>query len=320
VNHWTEKPELGNRAAYGLTFFLCRSLPLPLIRLVCLCVSFFYSVGASGARRESRRYLEHAAAAGGGGKLSIYKHIASFSLAFVERIEAWTGRINFGQVRLHGDGVKEIFATLEAGKGAMVITSHLGNVEFLRGLADRNLTGLSRRLSVLAIVDYGIDQNFNKMAAQLNPDFSMRIINARKVGIETTDELLDCIDGGGLVVIAGDRTQRDGGKTFKLPFLDKDAPFPAGPFELAGILRAPVYYLFGLRDKVLSLKTRYEMYIYRSKVTFEGSRKQRQARCLELAREYSAHLEELCKKEPYQWYNFYDFWAEDSQKERMNGV
>jgi predicted LPLAT superfamily acyltransferase len=61
------------------------------------------------------------------------------------------------------------------------------------------------------------------------------------------------------------------------------------------------------------------MFVYRSKAVFSGSRKQRQAQCLELARDYSAHLEELCKKEPYQWYNFYDFWGVDTnskEKER----
>ena len=39
---------------------------------------------------------------------------------------------------------------------------------------------------------------------------------------------------------------------------------------------------------------------------------ERLEKAAELAREYTRRLEEVVRKHPYQWFNFYDYWEEYS--------
>jgi predicted LPLAT superfamily acyltransferase len=93
------------------------------------------------------------------------------------------------------------------------------------------------------------------------------------------------------------------------PFLGEEAPFTQGAFFLAALLNAPVYFIFALRRSALSLNPEYNMHVHRSSLSFDCPRKERNHRIKELAGSFAATLEGYCKQQPYQWYNFYDFWA-----------
>ena len=51
------------------------------------------------------------------------------------------------------------------------------------------------------------------------------------------------------------------------------------------------------------------MFVKKNTVDFTCSRKEREERIVQAATDYAKNLEELCKAHPYQWYNFFDFWA-----------
>jgi predicted LPLAT superfamily acyltransferase len=78
---------------------------------------------------------------------------------------------------------------------------------------------------------------------------------------------------------------------------------------LASLLNAPVYMVFAFRQKDLSLLSHYDLHIRRCDISFAGSRREREAGIQELGRRFAGLLEEYCKQHPYQWYNFFDFWA-----------
>ena len=96
-----------------------------------------------------------------------------------------------------------------------------------------------------------------------------------------------------------------------LPFLGKEAPFSSGVFYMAALMNAPVFFVFGLRRKTLSLKPQYDLHVHKSDLSFDCSRKQRFERSELLARSFAALLESHCKEQPFQWYNFYDFWSKE---------
>jgi predicted LPLAT superfamily acyltransferase len=123
--------------------------------------------------------------------------------------------------------------------------------------------------------------------------------------------LHDRLAAGELAVIAADRTARSAeSRCLTLPFLGRDAPFPYGPFLLAALMEVPVYAVFALRQKDISLFPHYDMGIHKSPVSFDCSRREREGRIQEMARWFAALLERYCKEHPYQWYNFYDFWQD----------
>jgi predicted LPLAT superfamily acyltransferase len=198
----------------------------------------------------------------------------------------------------------------------MLITSHLGNMEFIRALAGFNRTGVSRAIPVNAIVDFSVTAHFNRMLRELNAGSVTRIINARDMGPETVMLLADRLAAGELVVIAGDRTSPNAeSRCLPLPFLGEDAPFPYGPFFIAALMGSPVYMVFALRQKDISLASRYDMRIHKSPVLFDCPRAERESRIAELARIFASLLERYCQQHPYQWYNFYDFWHKPANME-----
>jgi predicted LPLAT superfamily acyltransferase len=252
---------------------------------------------------------------GGGQKFSPLKHIIAFSLSLVEKIEAWSGRVSFSRIHFHGDDIMELTGRLEKKEGAFFISSHLGNMEFIRALANYNRTGVSREMPVNAIVDFTVTVHFDRMLRKLNPNSVTRIISAREMGPQTVILLQERLAAGELVVIAGDRTSANrGSRHLLLSFLGSIAPFPYGSFFLASLSEAPIYAVFAVRQKDLSLFPHYNLHVHKCSISFDCPRYERKDRIIALANWYVSLLERYCKKCPHQWYNFYNFWQPVEEK------
>ena len=200
---------------------------------------------------------------------------------------------------------------LEEDKGVMVFISHLGNSELLRGLAHSGETGVSKQFVVNAIADVGVTSKFNGLLKKINSSATMHLFNASGIGPDTMVQLQEKIAAGEMVVIAGDRISATSKNRFvDAPFLGHTAHFAYGAFLLAALLNAPTYFIFGLRKKPLSVRPQYNFYAHKNSVTFDCSRKEREERIKQMVAEYSKTLESLCLQNPYQWYNFFDFWKQ----------
>jgi predicted LPLAT superfamily acyltransferase len=317
--HWSRQKEQG--AGYWHVkwmLILFRLFPVLILRIIAFPVGFFFFIFSKKGRTESRRFLQNAATCIDNPKTAKQcrsfwgplRHIISFSLTLVEKLETWSGKFPFNDICFQDDDIGELIRDMENGKGVFLVTSHLGNIELLRGLAYFNRTGVSRKVPMTAIIDMKVTENFTRMLNELNPQSSMDIIGAEEIGPDTAVLLEEKLAAGEIVTIAGDRTAANGAKgNFLFPFLGKEAPFSPGAFYLAVLMKAPVYFIFALRRGDLSLKTKYDMHVHKSALSFDCTKKERLARSTELARSYAALLESYCKKKPFQWYNFYDFWS-----------
>ncbi|MCL2012845.1 MAG: hypothetical protein FWG75_08680 [Cystobacterineae bacterium] len=246
------------------------------------------------------------------GKLSALKHMVAFALTVIEKTQAWGGKIPLRRIHFQGEEVATLVAALEKGRGAVLLCSHLGNAELLRALADHQYTGVSREIAVSSVLD-NVSPFFSRLLSTLNPRSSLKLIHAQSIGPNSIILLKEEIERGGLAVIAADRTSaQNRNNCFSLPFLGAQAPFPKGPFLLAALLEAPVYAVFALRQKNLSPRPEYNMHVHRLG-SIEGihpaSRKERNKTMENWARHYAALLEAHLLENPYQWYNFYDFWG-----------
>ena len=80
---------------------------------------------------------------------------------------------------------------------------------------------------------------------------------------------------------------------------------------LAHLLECPVYLMFCIRqDGVYRLH--FEMFAERIKLP----RREKQAAIGEWAARYAERLETFCLIDPFQWYNFYDFWQTPHSPEK----
>ncbi|MDR1277354.1 MAG: hypothetical protein LBK02_01235 [Treponema sp.] len=323
--HWSEQKE--QSAGYWhirLLLVMFRSFPVILLRLAACPVALVYWVFSKTARNSSRIFLDQAAACfeREGKKFTprVFRHILAFSLTVVEKVEAWGGKVQLERVRFQDDDIGDLMDRLERKEGALLICSHLGNAELLRGLASFNRTGLSREIPVTSIVDFSVTAYFNRMLKELNHHLDLRVIGAGDIGPDTIILLQERLEQGGLVVIAGDRTSaktRD--RYFLLPFLGREAPFAYGSFFLAALLNVPAYFVFALRRGDISLSSRYDMHVHKNGISFDCPRREREGRVEELARSFAEYLEYYCKRHPYQWYNFYDFWNLPAPRETDKG-
>jgi predicted LPLAT superfamily acyltransferase len=316
--HWSQQNE--QAAGYWQLKFilvLFRVFPLIILRFIAFPVGFFYFLFSKRGKVESRRFLQKIASLIEDpvlvkkcrSRFGPLRHIISFSLSLVEKLQSWSGRFAFKYIFFQDDDVGELTRELEEGKGAFLIFSHLGNATLLQGLLNLGRTGVSRKIPFTAIMDMKVNPHFSRILDELNPNSKLDIIGSDEIGSHTVVLLEERINAGGLVLIAGDRTSI-GGKNLKIPFLGREAPFPLGIFYLPTMIKAPVYFIFGLRRKDLTLCPKYNMHVHKYPLVFNNSRKERFTQCSHLAESFTALLEKYCKKHPFQWYNFHDFWQD----------
>jgi len=299
--------------------FLFFIFPIVVLRIIAFPVGFFYFLFSRRGRNESKRYLQKLAPLVNDPKIAKQcrsffgplRHIVSFSLTLIDKLQSWGGKFQFKGIHFQDDDIGELKRELENEKGAFLIFSHHGNTELLRGLLHLGKTGVSRKIPVTAIMDKKTTAHFNRMLNELNPQSGMDIIGSDEINPNTAILLEEKLASGGMVLIAGDRTPSDrNDKNIPITFLGKTAPFPSGAFYLASLLKAPVYFVFGVRRRDLSLKSEYDMHVHKSQISFDCSRKERIERSVFMAHSFASYLERYCKEQPFQWYNFFDFWQE----------
>ncbi|MCK9182234.1 MAG: lipid A biosynthesis acyltransferase [Fibrobacteraceae bacterium] len=311
--HWSKKKEhgLGNWQFRFFSFVVCKC-PWPLTSLVVAIVTFFFFLAAKEERRISREYLKRVFLLSGKKpptNFDVYKHILAFSFSMVEKISSSENSGSLSSVETKNDDLHLLVEQLNAGKGACLLCSHLGNVEILRALAHESHTHASRSFKVFPVIDLSCTAKFNSILKQLNPSLMGDIVDANSVGTDTIIWMKEQIDQGNMVVIAGDRTSaHTENRTVTVPFLGAPAAFPVGSFLLVSLLNAPIYYVFGLRKRDLRLHSKCEMCVEKASVEISGPRKEREARLQKLISEYAEVLGKHCAEHPYQWYNFYEFW------------
>ncbi|BAJ04068.1 glycosyltransferase family 2 protein [Shewanella violacea] len=314
-SHWSS---IGERGSYwGIKLlascykfgghWLCRAIMYPVIL-------YFFLTGHN-ARKASLEFLnrvkafdpQHPQLQGDLGWKHGLKHFFGFGNAALDRIDAWCNRIQLSQVDFPNRAL--LADQLEAGQGAVLLVSHLGNLELCRAISVHQK---KVKVNVMVLTDNA--ENFNRVLKQLNPDSSVNLIQVTELGPSTSMLLQQKIEDGELVVIAGDRTSSNTqGRVIYAPFMGEPAPFPQGPFILAGLLDCPVFLMFCLREQ-----GRYVVHLETFSNTLKGPRKGRMQRLEVAVNHYSARLEYFARREPLQWFNFFDFWRNDDDIQRAN--
>lgn len=310
--HWSEVKEVGGSLwHFRFMLWIVRHLPLHLVELCTAVICFFFWIGATPVRKRSRVYLEHVAKANGKRipLLATYKHVLAFALSMLEKIRGFQGSIKLNQLETQNDDLDMLVKQLENGEGAFLLCSHLGNMEMLRSLTGYGEKHTKNDFKVFPVVDFSGTSKFNALLRELNPELMNQVVDANSIGVDSAIWMKERIAEGNLVVIAGDRTSANSrNRNVKTEFLGETANFPEGSFTLAGVLNAPIYFVFAIRKNDFDIRSPYEMHVVRAKTELSGPRKERPAKIKLLLQEYTGLLERHCLRHPYQWYNFYNFW------------
>ncbi len=304
--HWADQRERGTywgiRSVAAIYRLLGTRAAMVLITPVVMMAYLF----SGNARRASARYLARAQQAGSSCGTNWYHslwHFLNFGRAALDKASAWNGDISAGDVWL-GDSVASLRDRVDAGQGIVVLVSHQGNPEVLRAVASKHK---SFAVNIFAHTKHA--ENFNSILKKLDPNSHDQLIEVSSLNPVVAADLYERVQKGEWLVIAADRTPveaRD--NVVNIPFLGDEAAFPTGPFLIAHLLECPVYMMGchrrGGRFDVIWEKLADRVHLPRANRT-QGLK--------EYAGRYAAFLETQVLKAPYQWFNFFNFWASEQK-------
>jgi len=299
--HWSN---LAERGAYAGLRVLAAAYQLlgtrGCLALMAPVVLYFHLTGAA-QRRASHKFLERAFAAKGAarrpGSGATLRHSFSFARKALETFAAWTGQA----MELAIDDRSTLDQALSNLQGGLIIVSHWGNVELSRALID---PALRSRFTILVHTKNAA--HYARLLARFQPDAAIDTIEVSEFDPATIEILRARVASGGWIAIAGDRTPLGGPRrTVRVPFLGALAPFPQGPYILAHVLECPTFLLFCARER-----GRHRLSFLRFADRISLPRGQRDAALATWAGRFARRLEAVCLIDPFQWYNFFDFWGD----------
>jgi predicted LPLAT superfamily acyltransferase len=304
-SHWSEAGEWS--MIWGMRFLLRVYLLFgrTVLQWFLYPVVSYYWLANKPGREASRDYLKRVAQLSPESNLSgnlkdSYRHFISFANAIIDKLAAWSGALRMTDVNYQGRD--SLLAQIKTGKGAVLLGSHLGNLEVCRVIADLDD---APRINVLVHTKHA--EKFNRLLKQTNENSGLNLIQVTDISAATAMLLSDKIDNGELVIITADRTSvSPNPRISRAEFLGADASFPQGPFVLASLLKCPVYTLFCLKQN-----GKQAIYFEHFSDMLTFSRKNREQAVQQIVQRYAERLEHYCLMEPLQWFNFFDFWRVD---------
>ncbi|PWF41550.1 LpxL/LpxP family acyltransferase [Massilia glaciei] len=299
ATHWSAINEVGFVSGMRALFWICRIFGRWPFRLVLYPVLAWYVATKPAARAASLDYLARVGklAPAPSGALGVLRHFGAFAESILDKMRAWGGLLGADEVAFFG--VEPLVRMIDAGQGAVLLCSHHGNMDLCRALSGRR-PGL--KLTVLVHTKHA--RAFNRMMGQIDPRSQLNLLQVTEVTPATAMMLAERIGRGEFVVIAGDRVPPGPNpRVSGASFLGSEAPFPVGPYILAGVLQCPAFMMFSMRRA-----GGHEIHFELLSEAVELPRKGRAAALGALAARYAARLEHHCARAPLEWFNFFDFW------------
>ena len=298
---WVGENERGNpfllRAMSRLAQVAPGFVTDPLIWLISLYFTLFPSPASAAA---SCAYLEKVLGRRPG-FADRHRHVRTFSHVVFDRVNLLgSGAEGFDVRSPHHELIEKRHAD---GRGGVLLSAHFGSFEALRA-SETTLPGLSVRY--LMFSDNA--QKTSRILDQLNPDIAAQVISLSD-GPVAMLAVREALDEGSFVGFLGDRMPvRNPRAEVTAPFFGDPVHVPLSPYLSAILAGVPLILCFAPR---VGRKT-YEIELFE---IYDGApvrRGERDAKCRELAERYVARLEDMCRRYPYNWFNFFDIWGNHS--------
>lgn len=302
ARHWSQVGEAGAVAGLWIMYTLHRLAGRLPFRAVLYPVVACYWLAYPAARRASLEYLANLQRATGAlgrepGARETMRHFLSFADTILDKMLAVGGRYRFDRLRFVGRAALE--EQMKSGRGALLVTAHVGCLEMCQAFAESP----HLKLTVLAHTLHA--ERFNRVLERLSPGRSVRLLQVTELTPATAVLLAQRIDAGEFVAIAGDRVPLAGGRgnSVQVPFLGRLAPFPIGAYVMASLLKCPLVMMGCIRRG-----DTHEIVFDRLADEVRLPRGDRLGACAVHAADFARRLEALLARAPYEWFNFYSFW------------
>jgi predicted LPLAT superfamily acyltransferase len=224
----------------------------------------------------------------------VLRHFHCFAATILDRVYLLRGAFEHFRVTVLG---KELLQEqIEAGKGGVLLGSHLGSFEVLRALGV-----MQRSFPLRVLMDTRHNQNITRFFDTLNPVIAGTVIEPDRP--DTLIRVKESLDAGYFIGMLGDRVF-GADKTTRCEFLGAPTTFPAGPVLLAATMHCPVFLFFGVYRGGNCYEIHFEHFA--DEIRLDRDRRAEDVQFW--MQRYAARLEHYARLAPYNWFNFYSFW------------
>ncbi len=264
---WAGQRERGSDLLLRVAVFLVRRLGWQAGRALLVPITLWFLVASPGARRASRGFLGRALDRPPRGR-DVLRHLWTFASVILDRVFLLSGRM--AGFRLTVEGLDALTQASAAGRGCILLGSHLGSFDALRAFGRDSPRRVSpvmfrRNSGPLTRLLEGLDPALGHDIIEIGaPDAMLRV-----------RERLAC---GEMVGFLADRAPA-GERVVAVPFLGTPAPLPAGPMVIASLLDAPVVLFFGLRTGPRRYTIRFEPFALGWSCRGRGARRRCASSC-----------------------------------------
>jgi predicted LPLAT superfamily acyltransferase len=294
---WRRSRERGSRILLRAMAFVSLRLGRPAGRAILYLIAAYFFCFAPTARRNMRAYLRRALGREPGAR-DRFRVVLNFATTIHDRLYLLAGRYALFDVTAEGE--EQFHDIIAQGRGAVLMGAHMGSFEVLRSLGTKR-----PGLSIVMVMYEDNARKLNAVMASAKTRDPPEIIPLGHV--DSMLRIRSRLDAGAMLGILADR--RLGAEpAVPIRFLGATAMLPTGPMRAAALLRRPVVFMLGLYRG----GNRYHV-VFEPIADFSGATGAPEPDALAQAIErYAALLEKHCRADPYNWFNFFDFWPAEA--------
>ena len=296
MSSWDGKTR-GGLTGYRIFVFILKTFGLKPAYFLLKFVSFHYFLFSHKTNRHVRYYFRQIL---GYGKLkaniSIYRNYYKLGQVLIDKVAVMAGLGK--RYSYHMDGEENL---IDMQDGGLLISAHIGSWE----IAGNFLYRVKKRFNIVML-----DEEHQKIKNYLDDMLVEKDLHVIPIKDDLSHILAikKALDNKELIAIHADR-YIEGSKTIKHKFLGKDAIFPEGPFYLAARFKAPVSFVFAVKESSFH----YHFFATPAKVyDISAGRSVKEEDLLPVIKDYICEMERILGKYPLQWFNYHKFWEKDT--------
>ncbi len=250
-------------------------------------VTFFYFLVSSNVRKALKIYYKRLDSEFT--NALYYEHLRIFAITMVDRFITKADPKAYEFIYDDGDTPLEIFKS-----STILLQSHFGG-----WASSSNASRTPNKIHV--VMQETMMNSIKEIEEEIDIKSNISVIDLNQGTIAVSIQIANALMADEIVAIMGDRASNDKA-VIKTQFLGKSASFNKNPFQIAYKMGKPILVYFVLYVGIQKYKIEY--------IKIDMNKEKPEAEAIDKALKlYVAKYEDVIRRYPNQWLNFFDFWS-----------